>query len=175
MRDVCLDCFKPPASRSRAYCDCNPVRAFETFGMSKEPISKTFRFRMFKYKRGCNWLGAIQGMALWSRGFLRGSLFKTWPKPETAHEKPLAPRIHRRHFAGKPVVALENVGRSLRLSFLSKCYMIMMRSTSYLQHAQNKQLPYMTYPLPEMCSFPLYLTSMKGKPRVADLTENFTF
>ena len=175
MRDVCLDCFKPPASRSRAYCDCNPVRASETFDISKEPISKTSRFWMFWYKRGCNWLGAIKGMALWSRGFSRGSLFKTWPKPETAHEKPLAPRIHRRHFAGKPVVALVNVGRFLRISFLSKCHMIMMRCTSYLQHAQNKQLPYMTYPLPEMCSFPLYLTSMKGKPRVADLTENFTF
>ena len=175
MRDVCLDCFKPPASRSRAYCDCNPIRAFETFDISREPISKTSRFWMFWYKRGCNWLGAIKGMALWSRGFSRGSLFKTWPKPETAHEKPLAPRIHRRHFAGKPVVALVNVGRFLRLSFLSKCHMTMMRCTSYLQHAQNKQLPYMTYPLPEMCSFPLYLTSMKGKPRVADLTENFTF
>ena len=31
----------------------------------------------FWYKRGCNWLGAIKGMALWSRGFSRGSLFKT--------------------------------------------------------------------------------------------------
>ena len=147
------------------------------FQNTRVPItrSKTFRFRMFKYKPGCNWLGAIKGMALWSRGFSRGSLFKTWPKPETAHEKPLAPRIHRRHFAGKPVVASVNVDCFLRLSFLSKCHMIMMRCTSYLQHAQNKQLPYMTYPLPEMCSFPLYLTWMKGKPRVADLTENFTF
>ena len=117
MRDVCLDCFKPPAFRSRAYCDCDPVRAFGTFDMSKEPISKTSRFRMFKYKRGYNWLGAIKGMAVWSRGFLRGSLFKTWPKPETAHEKPLAPRIHRRHFAGKPVVASVNVDCFLRLSF----------------------------------------------------------
>ena len=40
---------------------------------------------------GCNWLSAIKGMALWSRGFSRGSLFKTWPKPKTAHENPLAP------------------------------------------------------------------------------------
>ena len=48
---------------------------------------------MFWYKRGRNWLGAIKGMALWSRGFSRGSLFKTWPKLETAHEKPLAPRV----------------------------------------------------------------------------------
>ena len=100
VRDVCLDCldsilvtFKPPAFRSRAYCDCNPIRAFETFDISKEPISKTSRFWMFWYKRGCNWLGAIKGMALWSRGFSRGSLFKTWPKPETAHEKSLAPRV----------------------------------------------------------------------------------
>ena len=154
MRDVCLDCFKPPASRSRA-------AKHSDFGCLS--IS-----------------GVVIGSALskgWfsSRGFLRGSLFKTWPKPETAHEKPLAPRIHRRHFAGKPVVASVNVDCFLRLSFLSKCHMIMMRCTSYLQHAQNKQLPYMTYPLPEMCSFPLYLTWMKGKPRVADLTENFTF
>ena len=37
--------------------------------------------------------GAIKGMALWSRSFSRGSLFKTWPKPETAHEKPLAPSV----------------------------------------------------------------------------------
>ena len=48
---------------------------------------------MFWYKRGRNWLGAIKGMALWYRGFSRGSLFKTWPKLETAHEKPLAPRV----------------------------------------------------------------------------------
>ena len=27
------------------------------------------------------------------KSFSRGSLFKTWPKPETAHEKPLAPRV----------------------------------------------------------------------------------
>ena len=45
VRDVCLDCldsilvtFKPPAFRSRAYCDCNPIRAFETFDISNEPI-----------------------------------------------------------------------------------------------------------------------------------------
>ena len=67
--------------------------AFETFDISKEPISKTSRFWIFSYKWGCNWLGAIKGMVLWSRGFSRGSLFKTWPKPETAHEKPLAPRV----------------------------------------------------------------------------------
>ena len=49
--DVCLDCldlifvtFKLPVSRSLAYCDCNPIRAFETFNISKEPISKTSRF-----------------------------------------------------------------------------------------------------------------------------------
>ena len=34
--------------------------------ISKEAISKTSRFWMFWYKRGCNWLGAIKGMALWS-------------------------------------------------------------------------------------------------------------
>ena len=79
VRDVCLDCldsilvtFKPPAFRSRAYCDCNPIRAFEIFDISKEPISKTSRFCMFWYKRCCNWLGAIKGMALWSRGFRAG-------------------------------------------------------------------------------------------------------
>ena len=60
---------------------------------SKEPISKTSIFCMFWYKRCCNWLGAMKGMALWSRGFSRGSLFRTWPKPETAHEKSLAPRV----------------------------------------------------------------------------------
>ena len=50
VHDVCLDCldlivitFKPPASRSHAYCDCNPIRAFETFYISKELISKTSR------------------------------------------------------------------------------------------------------------------------------------
>ena len=44
---MCLDCldliyisFKPPASRSRAYCGCNPIRTFETFDISKEPIGK---------------------------------------------------------------------------------------------------------------------------------------
>ena len=75
----CLDLifvtFKTPASRSRAYCDCNPIRAFETLDICKEPISKTSRFWVFWYKRGCNWLGAIKGMALWPRGFSRGSLF----------------------------------------------------------------------------------------------------
>ena len=86
--DVCLDCldlifvtFKQPASRLRAYCDCNPIRAFETFDVSKEPICKTARSWMFWYKRGCNWLGAFQLVALWSRGFSRGLL------------KPLAPRV----------------------------------------------------------------------------------
>ena len=79
-----LDClhlifvtFKPPASWSRTYCDCNPIRAFETFDISKEPIrsiSKTSKFWMFWYKLGW-WLSAIKGMALWSRGFSRGSLF----------------------------------------------------------------------------------------------------
>ena len=100
IKQLCSDCsdllfvtFKPPASWSLAYCDCYPIRAFETFDISKEPISKTFRFWMFWYKQGCNWLGAIKGMALWSRGFSRGSLLKIWPKPETAHEKPLAPRV----------------------------------------------------------------------------------
>ena len=29
-----------------------------------------------------------------TRAAKRGSLFKTSPKPETAHEKPLAPRVH---------------------------------------------------------------------------------
>ena len=48
---------------------------------------------MFSYKRDCNWLGAIKGMAFWSRGSSHGSLFKTWPKPETAYEKPLAPKV----------------------------------------------------------------------------------
>ena len=77
VRDVCLDCF----------------RAFEIFDISKEPISKTSIFCMFWYKRCCNWLGAMKGMALWSGGFSRGSLFRTWPRPETAHEKSLAPRV----------------------------------------------------------------------------------
>ena len=39
--------------------------------------------------------GVVIGSAL-SKGWRfvsRGSLFKTWPKPETAHEKPLAPRV----------------------------------------------------------------------------------
>ena len=50
--DLIFVTFKTPASRSRAYCDCNPIRAFETFDISKEPISKTSRFWMFWYKRG---------------------------------------------------------------------------------------------------------------------------
>ena len=81
---------------TRLLRDCNPIRAFEAFDISKEPINKISRFWMFWYKRGCNWLGAIKGMALWSRGFSHGSLFKTWPKPETAHEKPVAPRVQHR-------------------------------------------------------------------------------
>ena len=39
--------------------------------------------------------GVVIGSAL-SKGWRfvsRGSLFKTWPKPETAHEKPLEPRV----------------------------------------------------------------------------------
>ena len=77
VRDVSLVCFKPPTSRSLAYCDCNPIRVFETFDISKEPIRKTSIFWMFWYNWGCNWLSAVKGMALWSRGFSRGSLFKT--------------------------------------------------------------------------------------------------
>ena len=64
----------------------------EHLKLSISPRNQSAKFWMFWYKRGCNWLGAIKGMALWSRGFSRGSLFKTWPKPETAHEKSLAPR-----------------------------------------------------------------------------------
>ena len=41
---------------------------------------KRERRRMFWYKRGCNWLGAGH--------FLR-------PKPETVHEKSLAPRVRK--------------------------------------------------------------------------------
>ena len=33
--------------------------------------------------------------------FSRGSLFKTWPKPETAHEKPLAHRVGARRSQGQ--------------------------------------------------------------------------
>ena len=65
----------------------------EHLKLSISPRNQSAKFWMFWYKRGCNWLGAIKGMALWSRGFSRGSLFKTWPKPETAHEKSLAPRV----------------------------------------------------------------------------------
>ena len=49
VRDVCLDCFdlichlQTPASGARAYCDYNPIRPFETFDISKDPISKTSR------------------------------------------------------------------------------------------------------------------------------------
>ena len=31
---------------------------------------------MFENKRVCNWLGAIEGFALWSKGFSRGSLWR---------------------------------------------------------------------------------------------------
>ena len=72
--NACYAGYQSPASRARAYCDCNPIRAYETFDISKELISRTSRFWMFWYKRGSNWLGAIKGMALWSRGFSRGSL-----------------------------------------------------------------------------------------------------
>ena len=47
VRDVCLDCFdlicqlQTPASRARAYCDCNPIRAFETFNISRVVIGST--------------------------------------------------------------------------------------------------------------------------------------
>ena len=77
---MCLDCldliyisFKPPASRSRAYCGCNPIITFETFDISKEPIgkTKTSRFWMFWYKQGCNWLGALVQRLLRAGHFLR--------------------------------------------------------------------------------------------------------
>ena len=77
VRDMCLDCFKPPASLSCTYRDCNPIRAFETFDISKKPISKTSRFWIFWYKRGCYWLRAIKGIALWSWRFSCRSLCKT--------------------------------------------------------------------------------------------------
>ena len=37
-----------------------------------------------------------RGEAARKNRFSRGSLFKTWPKPQTAHEKPLAPRVRKR-------------------------------------------------------------------------------
>ena len=46
---------------------------------------------MFENKRVCNWLGAIEGFALWSKAFRAGHYEDS--KPETAHEKPLAPRV----------------------------------------------------------------------------------
>ena len=59
------------------FCTCVGLWFIERgVDISKEAISKTSRFWMFWYKRGCNWLGAIKGMALWSRGFSRGSLIR---------------------------------------------------------------------------------------------------
>ena len=70
--DVCLDClglifvtFKPPASRSRAYCDCNPIRAFEAFGISKEPISK-------HPASGCFGIGGVVIGSALSKGWRSG-------------------------------------------------------------------------------------------------------
>ena len=41
------------------------------------------------------------GQRLKRKNFSRGSLFKTWPKPETAHEKPPALRVRRYSRQGK--------------------------------------------------------------------------
>ena len=72
--DLILVTFKPPAFRSRAYCDCNPIRAFETFDISREPISRTSRFWMFWYKR--NWLGAIKGWRSGPEAFRAGHFLR---------------------------------------------------------------------------------------------------
>ena len=114
VHDVCLVCldlifvtFKIHSSRSRAYmyCDCKPIRAFETLNNSKEPISKTSRFWVFWHKQGtCNWPSTIKGMAVWSRGFLRGS-------PKTVHEKPIAPRV--RFSTDRSTASSQMLGQSL--------------------------------------------------------------
>ena len=128
VHDACLDCldlifftFKTPASRSHAYCDYNPIRTFETLNISKEPISKTSRFSMFWYKQGtCNWPSTIKGIAVWSRGFLRGSLFKTWLKPKTTHEKPTASRV--RFSTDRSTASSQMLGQSLfDMSYFCQC------------------------------------------------------
>ena len=90
---VWIRCLSPSNHPRSDHAPIVIVIQSEHLKLSISPRNQSAKFWMFWYKRGCNWLGAIKGMALWSRGFSRGSLFKTWPKPETAHEKSLAPRV----------------------------------------------------------------------------------
>ena len=96
---VCLDCldlifitFKPPAPRSCAYC----VTVIQSEHL-KHSIS--LRNQSAKYPdSGCFGIsGVVIGSAL-SKGWM-ALWSKTWPKPETAHEKPLAPRVQHRQQA----------------------------------------------------------------------------
>lgn len=65
--------FKPPASLiTRLLSSLSNQSVWNIWHLQ----SKTSRFWMFGNKRGCNWLGAIRGIALWSRGFSRGSLWR---------------------------------------------------------------------------------------------------
>ena len=80
-----------PRPSSRSYCHCYLFRAFEASDISKEPTSKTSRFWMFGYISG-----VVIGLAL-SKGSRSGpEAFRAGhfdSKPETAHEKHLAPRV----------------------------------------------------------------------------------
>ena len=48
---------------------------------------------VFSRVRTGSFVSSAAGRRRERRSFSRGSLFKTRPKPETAHEKPLAPRV----------------------------------------------------------------------------------
>ena len=97
---MCLDClesifvtFKPPASGSRAYSDCYPIRVFETFDLRHLQGTNQQNIGYFSIS------GVVIGSAL-SKGSrtvpeaFRAGHFED-SKPVTAHEKPLASRVNK--------------------------------------------------------------------------------
>ena len=55
-----------------------------------------------------------------SKNFSRGSLFKTWPKPETAHEKSLAPRVTWR----KRQLKMPRFSGNLQEGLIPECFVV---------------------------------------------------
>ena len=127
VHNACLDCldlifftFKTPESRSHAYLWLQShqniwnTQHLQGTKLAKHPHSGCF---------GISW-ELVTGPALskgWrSRGFLHRSLFKTWLKPKTTYEKPMAPRV--RFSTDHSTASSQMLGQSLSdMSYFCQC------------------------------------------------------
>ena len=81
--DMFLDClesifvtFKPPASLITRLLSLLSIQSVWSIRHLQGTNQQNIQILdVWVYKRGCNWLGAIKGIALWSRGFSRRPLW----------------------------------------------------------------------------------------------------